>query len=374
MRVISAKKRERPSCSESWIRSVAPTASALMRSDAARTGAPACASTALMPTVRSSVLLPDMFEPLTTRSWTLRRQADVVGLHARRGHQRVAEPGALEARAGLRVAGERGERVGGMLERVRRQRRQRLELADDAQPHADVRAVPPPPPLERPRQVDAPHQQERDRARRPCCAASRASPGCGAGARSPSTPAARFRGAAAAAAPARPDEKWPRSSSATACEQRGEIARRGRRRRGASGSTLRQYGQPNASCAASAKKSATSLPPRHTYDRRGHGEPGEASATQRNAAGDRRGRRLGPRRQRARIHAGRRTADGQRQLLARVERRRSAPAPPPAAPRRRRAAPRRSATPASVSSPVRVRASDSSSKSEPGPNRSRSLA
>ena len=33
-----------------------------------RTGAPAIASTVLMPTVRSSVLLPDMFEPLTTSS------------------------------------------------------------------------------------------------------------------------------------------------------------------------------------------------------------------------------------------------------------------------------------------------------------------
>ena len=36
------------------------------QSPCARTGAPACASTALRPTVRSSVLLPDMFEPLTS--------------------------------------------------------------------------------------------------------------------------------------------------------------------------------------------------------------------------------------------------------------------------------------------------------------------
>ena len=36
------------------------------RSRRARTGAPASASTTLTPTVRSSVLLPDMFEPLTT--------------------------------------------------------------------------------------------------------------------------------------------------------------------------------------------------------------------------------------------------------------------------------------------------------------------
>ena len=34
----------------------------------ARTGAPACASTALTPIARRNVLLPDMFDPLTTRS------------------------------------------------------------------------------------------------------------------------------------------------------------------------------------------------------------------------------------------------------------------------------------------------------------------
>ena len=44
----------------------APTASGESRSRRARTGAPACASTTLTPSVRSSVLLPDMFEPLTT--------------------------------------------------------------------------------------------------------------------------------------------------------------------------------------------------------------------------------------------------------------------------------------------------------------------
>ncbi len=68
MREISAKNRERPACSESWTCSVAPTASGVSVSAAARTGAPAIASTTLTPTVRSSVLLPDMFEPLTISS------------------------------------------------------------------------------------------------------------------------------------------------------------------------------------------------------------------------------------------------------------------------------------------------------------------
>src|SRR6476660_476887 len=44
----------------------APTASGDIESRRARTGAPACASTALIPRVRSMVLLPDMLDPLTT--------------------------------------------------------------------------------------------------------------------------------------------------------------------------------------------------------------------------------------------------------------------------------------------------------------------
>ena len=68
MRVISAKKRDCPAMSESCTRSVAPIASGESRSRRARTGAPVSARTALTPTVRSSVLLPDMFEPLTISS------------------------------------------------------------------------------------------------------------------------------------------------------------------------------------------------------------------------------------------------------------------------------------------------------------------
>ena len=46
--------------------SVAPSTSAESRSRRAATGAPASASTTLTPTDLSSVLFPDMFEPLTT--------------------------------------------------------------------------------------------------------------------------------------------------------------------------------------------------------------------------------------------------------------------------------------------------------------------
>jgi len=46
--------------------SVAPRTSGDSRSRRAATGAPASPSTTLTPTERSSVLFPDMFEPLTT--------------------------------------------------------------------------------------------------------------------------------------------------------------------------------------------------------------------------------------------------------------------------------------------------------------------
>ena len=44
-----------------------------------------------MPTVRSSVLLPDMFEPLTTSSAMALVQAHVVAHASRRWQQRMAE-------------------------------------------------------------------------------------------------------------------------------------------------------------------------------------------------------------------------------------------------------------------------------------------
>ena len=62
-------KNDTPSWSESCTRKlVASTSPGGSRRSAAHTGAPVCASTALMPSVRSSVLLPDIFEPVTSRN------------------------------------------------------------------------------------------------------------------------------------------------------------------------------------------------------------------------------------------------------------------------------------------------------------------
>ena len=44
----------------------APTCSGEIRNRPARTGAPAIARIAFVPTVRRRVLLPDMFDPLTS--------------------------------------------------------------------------------------------------------------------------------------------------------------------------------------------------------------------------------------------------------------------------------------------------------------------
>ena len=142
------------------MRSVAPRASGESRSRAARTGAPASASTALMPTVRSSVLLPDMFEPLTIRTRVGAAERHVVAHAARLGDQRVAERLRLEARLALL---DRREDVGRVLARVARQRAQGLELPDGREPRPDGGAVPGPPGLDGERAVHAPHGQQRER-------------------------------------------------------------------------------------------------------------------------------------------------------------------------------------------------------------------
>ena len=66
MRRISAMKRDWPSSSESVVLDGSADREAREGETPARTGAPASASIALTPTARSRVLLPDMFEPLTT--------------------------------------------------------------------------------------------------------------------------------------------------------------------------------------------------------------------------------------------------------------------------------------------------------------------
>ena len=98
-----------------------------MRSRSARTGAPASASTALMPTVRSSVLLPDMFEPLTSSTCSAPPEVHRVADAARRGQQRMPQLVAFEAGARL---DDLGKRIVGVLVGVAGQRAQGLELAE----------------------------------------------------------------------------------------------------------------------------------------------------------------------------------------------------------------------------------------------------
>ena len=95
------------------MRMLAPICTGVSCSDAARTGAPAIASTVLMPTVRSSVLLPDMFEPLTSKHARLAGDLHVVANAHRGGDQGMAESTCLERR---RPVDEFGKRVRNVLE------------------------------------------------------------------------------------------------------------------------------------------------------------------------------------------------------------------------------------------------------------------
>ncbi len=61
-------KNETPWASESCSRMLVHSATGGRRSAVAQTGPPACASTMLTPMARSSVLLPDMLEPVTSKN------------------------------------------------------------------------------------------------------------------------------------------------------------------------------------------------------------------------------------------------------------------------------------------------------------------
>ena len=120
-----------PSWIESWVRSEAPTWSGESTSRSAHTGAPAWASTAAVPALRSSVLLPDMLEPETISTRGRRAEAEVVAHAAGRRDQRVAEAFGLEAR--LPFGELRKARVRA-LEGEAGERREGLELADGVDP------------------------------------------------------------------------------------------------------------------------------------------------------------------------------------------------------------------------------------------------
>jgi len=99
-----------------------------MRKRLARTGAPAWASTRLTPRVRKQVLLPDMFDPLTTMtrsspprrtSLRTRRSSGISGCRCLR----------LRAMAGI---GEFGKRIGGVFEGMAGERAEGFDFATAA--------------------------------------------------------------------------------------------------------------------------------------------------------------------------------------------------------------------------------------------------
>ena len=137
-RVISAKNRDCPACSESCTRSVAPIASGEMRSRRARTGAPASASTALMPTVLSSVLLPDMFDPLTSSSACAAPRPHEFGTARAAGMSGCARAFALEDAA--RVVDDLRERVVRVLVGVAAERASASSSPIAVEPRREVRA------------------------------------------------------------------------------------------------------------------------------------------------------------------------------------------------------------------------------------------
>ena len=138
----------------------APSESGEMRSARARTGAPASASTAFMPTVRRSVLLPDMFEPLTSSRPCSRSRRTSLRTQTRLGDQRMAEAEPLEPRP---FVDELRERVGRMLVGVAAERAQGLDLADRREPDRHARPHPQAPGLDRQGELRRPEQRQGER-------------------------------------------------------------------------------------------------------------------------------------------------------------------------------------------------------------------
>ena len=100
-------KYDTPASSESWTRMLVHGRSGGILRRSAHTGAPACASTTLTPTARSSVLLPDMFDPVTIRkppggptvtSFATRRSAAIRGWPSPRA-SRTADDSSISGKA-----------------------------------------------------------------------------------------------------------------------------------------------------------------------------------------------------------------------------------------------------------------------------------
>lgn len=112
------------------MRILAPTCNGVSRRLQARTGAPAIASTALIPTVRSSVLLPDIFEPLTRSTRVESKRRTLLRMQVPDGISGC--PISVASKHG--TLDQLGKRIAGMLVAVRAQAQQRLDLANSAQP------------------------------------------------------------------------------------------------------------------------------------------------------------------------------------------------------------------------------------------------
>ena len=346
-----------------------PIASGDSRSRAARTGAPASASTALTPTVRSSVLLPDMFEPLTTSTrGGAARAARRCARSARSARSGCAERLRLEARrARPRRSGKR--RPGARRRSPPASRGPRARRPPRATPGRRRRAGRAS--LDGQGQLGAPQHPAR-RARRTGCAGSRAGP-----------PRTRRRRTIARRAPpildqVRVEPGEQRAPERLALERAQHSPRAARARR-----ARRSPRRPPAR--------APQTPADHALDRQratpgcGGTQPAahDATATAATAEGRRRPRRsarpAGVRRAVARVvrASGRTVAATSSPRTARSSRRsRRGVSACTAACRARTAAGSDGASSqaASVSSPMLVRAAHSSSNSEPSPKRSRSAA
>ena len=153
-------KYERPCSSESWTRMLVSRSAAGIDRSVAHTGAPACASTALRPMARSSVLFPDMFDPVisssvpggpTTTSLATRRSSGISGWPRDAARSSIAAPSSTACTSGKHHAG--------IVLPDLRERAERVELADRLHPAAHAMPDVAAPRIQREEHVEVPERQ-----------------------------------------------------------------------------------------------------------------------------------------------------------------------------------------------------------------------
>ena len=158
-RVISAKKREVPSWSESWICIDAPTLNGESRSRFARTGAPALrqyrveAHGAQQCTLAGHIRAADDQDPQVAPDLHIVRDRNILG------EQRVTQLLAVE---NGQFRGEFGEHVVGVLIAITGKRRECFHLAHRVQPTPQGRPRSATPILERIGEMQVPQQEGPD--------------------------------------------------------------------------------------------------------------------------------------------------------------------------------------------------------------------